>query len=59
LHFVWSAHCSVHKASLKKYNPHNVDRRHKQQFAGWFEVKVSHQNFYFVDIMMHVMKTSY
>jgi hypothetical protein len=55
LYIVWCAHCSVHKASLKKFNPHNVERRHKQHFAGWFEERVSHHNF---DICSHCIARS-
>jgi hypothetical protein len=47
LHFVWFTHYSIHKAVLKKYNPQNVERRHKKQFVGWFEDKVSHYNMFF------------
>ncbi|KAF0896095.1 hypothetical protein E2562_019325 [Oryza meyeriana var. granulata] len=28
-----------HKDLLKKYNPHNVERRHREQFVRWFEDK--------------------
>ncbi|XP_066378985.1 uncharacterized protein [Miscanthus floridulus] len=28
-----------HKDLLKKYDPHNVERRHKEQFVRWFEDK--------------------
>jgi len=57
LHFVWYTHYSVHKALLKKYNPHNVERRHKQQFVGWFEDKVS-RHICFEFIMLHVESIS-
>ncbi|XP_066316723.1 uncharacterized protein [Miscanthus floridulus] len=33
----------AHKASLKEYNPHNVKRKHKQQFVGWFEDKTKQE----------------
>ena len=56
LHFVLSAHCSGRKDLLKKYDPHNIERRHKEQFVSWFEDKVSYQKKKFVHVMIQVMK---
>jgi hypothetical protein len=30
-----------HMDELKKNSPRNVEKRHKEQFVGWFERKVS------------------
>ena len=32
---------SLHKEELKKITTHGVERRHREQFVGWFERKVS------------------
>ena len=33
--------CSLHMEELKKITTHGVERRHREQFVGWFERKVS------------------
>ena len=32
---------SLHKEELKKITTHGIVRRHREQFVGWFERKVS------------------